>query len=97
MSDPSPVEDFAITVTMNYSHWVVVMDHLKRGVAGEVYDALTLIYLQTDPAILAALHAAKAAASAIVEQDSASSAAIETSVRDGLREFCGASADGTKH
>lgn len=66
MNDPD------ITVSMPLSHWHVVIEHLRRGICGDVENTLASIYVQAHAQMIEAAQKreAEAAAVAFEEQQS---------------------------
>jgi hypothetical protein len=54
-------ETAEICITLPISLWRIVAGHLRRGVCNDVYDALTLIYMQFDLQVKEAQKQAEAA------------------------------------
>ena len=53
MSD-APTDDPAITITLPLSQLNIVTDHLRKGICGDTFDVLLLIYFQSDNQLLEA-------------------------------------------
>ena len=51
---PPQVDDPPITITLPLSEWHTVTDHLRKGICGDTFDVLLLIYFQSDRQLLEA-------------------------------------------